>query len=641
MRGLPESPTAAGALEAFLAARDAKSELRFVVCGSVDDGKSTLLGRLLHDSGQVLEDRMSEAAAESRAGGAKDAAPDLALLIDSLKAEREQGITIDAAYCYFETGRRRFVAIDAPGHEQYTRNMATGASNADLALVLVDARKGVLAQTRRHTRIAALMGVGCAVLAVNKMDLAGYDRDVFAAIAGDYEAFARSLGIGQVHAAPLSALTGENVVAAGGRMPWHCGPPLLELLETVEIERRGEDKGFRLPVQWVNRPHSGFRGFSGTIASGSVETGSPVLVAPSGARTTVRSILGPSGEVDEAVEGQAVTLRLADEIDIGRGDTIVSADAVPEIADRFAAHLVWMDARPMLPERPYLIRFAAASAVAQIAELVRRVESARPQQGAGRTLEMNEIGYCTVSLDRAVPFDPCRRSRRTGRFILIDRFTDRTVGAGVIDAALPRAEPVAWQTLKIDKSARMAALGQKPCVLWFTGLSGAGKSTIADRLEQKLQAKGMHTYLLDGDNIRHGLSKDLGFTDRDRVENIRRIAEVARLMVDAGLIVLVSFISPFRAERLMARTLVEEGEFVEIFVDTPLAVCEARDPKGLYARARQGDLAHFTGIDSPYEAPERPELRLDTTHLSADAAAESVARFLLDRAPAAETHTVR
>ena len=615
-------------LDAFLAARSGKAEIRFVVCGSVDDGKSTLLGRLLYDSGSVFDDQFSAAESESRAYGTQGDAVDLALLMDGLQAEREQGITIDVAYRYFETDKRKFVAIDTPGHVQYTRNMATGASNADLALILVDARKGILTQTRRHSYIVSLMGIRQTVLAVNKMDLVDYNPQVFSSIVDAYVPFARGLGIDRVTAVPTSALTGENVFVSGGGMPWYQGPTLTEVLEDAETGGSDETGVFRLPVQWVNRPNSEFRGFSGAVSSGAVECGMSVTVSPPGEISTVARILGPSGDLQRAVAGQSITLVLADDVDVSRGDMITRTDRPPDVADQFAAHLIWLDANPMLPKRTYLARFASASAVARITELTHRIDVDNLGHLAAKTLELNEIGYCKVSLDRAVPLDPYADNRGTGAFVLIDRFTDATVGAGMIRFALHRASNVVWQSLKVDKQARSRAMGQGPRVLWFTGLSGAGKSTIADRVEQRLQSLGRHTYLLDGDNVRHGLNRDLGFTAGDRVENIRRIAEVARLMVDAGLIVIVSFISPFRSEREMARGLMEEGEFVEIFVDTPVDVCEARDPKGLYAKARAGALANFTGISSPYEPPVNPELRIDTTKTSVEEATGRVLEFL-------------
>ena len=614
--------------DARLTSRGRKRELRFIVCGSVDDGKSTLLGRLLQDSRTVLRDRLPEARTESLMGGTRGDALDFTLPADRLREDRHQGTTNDVAYRYFESDRRKFIAIDAPGHEQYTPNTVTGASNADLALLLVDVRKGILTETRRHSRFVSLMGIRHVILAVNKMDLVGYRQDAFSTIVDDYGPFARELGIEQVHAVPLSALTGENVVARQHRAPWYDGPTLMELLETLEIDLDGEQSPFRLPVRQVNRPNPEFRGFSGTVASGRIERGMPVVVCPSGKTTAVEHILGPAGELESALAGQATTLVLADEIDVSPGEIIAGADRPPEVADQFAAHLIWMDPQPMLPERSYLARFAGASAVARVTDLTHRVDINTMGRLAAKTLEQNEVGYCKISLDRPVPFDSYREIRRTGAFVLIDRSTNATAGAGMIGFALRRASNVVWQPLKTDKAERARAIGQKPCVLWLTGLSGAGKSTIADRLEQQLRALGKHTYVLDGDNVRHGLNRDLGFTDRDRVENIRRVSEVANLMVDAGLIVIVSFISPFRSEREMARNLMEEGEFFEIFVDAPLDVCEARDPKGLYVKARRGEIPNFTGIDSPYETPNDPDLRIDTTKLSAEQAAETVVQLL-------------
>ncbi|MCY3872662.1 MAG: sulfate adenylyltransferase subunit CysN [Rhodobacteraceae bacterium] len=611
-----------------LARQDVKDQLRFIICGSVDDGKSTLLGRLLYDSRNIFDDQISAAESESRVYGTQGDSVDLALLLDGLQAEREQGITIDVAYRYFETPKRKFIAIDAPGHEQYTRNMATGASNADVALVLVDARNGVVTQTRRHSHIIALMGIRRVILAVNKMDLVDYDRRVYSDIVQEYKAVARDLGAEEINAVPVSALTGENVFTACGNTPWHGGPTLLELLENVEVRRDELAAAFRLPVQWVNRPNPDFRGYSGTVASGHVERGMSVVASPSGRQSTVERILGPSGDLEKAIAGQSITIVLADEIDVSRGEMIAGTDSPPEFADHFAVHLIWTDSQPMLPERSYSARFASASGIAQITDLTHRIDVNTRNRLAAKMLELNEIGYCKITLDHAIPFDPYSVNRRTGSFVLIDRFTNATVGAGVIDFALRRASNISWQEMKVDKATRARATAQTPCILWLTGLSGAGKSTIADRLEQKLQSLGRFTYLLDGDNVRHGLNKDLGFTEEDRVENIRRVAEVARLMVDAGLIVIVSFISPFRSERQMARSMVDEGEFFEIFVDTPLEVCEERDPKGLYAKARKGILANFTGIDSPYEPPEKPDLRINTTKVTADEAANDVIGFL-------------
>ena len=616
---------------AFLALQNAKDQLRFITCGSVDDGKSTLLGRLLHDSKAIFEDQLSATAVESKTYGTQGDSVDLALLVDGLQAEREQGITIDVAYRYFETDKRKFIAADTPGHEQYTRNMATGASTADLAIILVDARKGMLSQTRRHSYIASLLGIRHVVLAVNKMDLVGYDQEVFERIATAYAGFAESLGIADVHMVPLSALTGDNVFAAKGEMPWYAGPSLMAILEEVDIHRDDAARSFRMPVQWVNRPNENFRGYSGTVLSGTIGTGDAITASLSGRSSRVTRILGPGGDLSRARAGQAVTLVLADEVDISRGDVLAAPEGLPEVADQLAAHVLWMDSEPMLPERTYVARFAAANATAQITDLVHQVDVNTLDQLAAKTLALNEVGYCKIALDRAVAFDSYRADRGNGSFVLIDKFTNMTVGAGVIDFALRRASNIAWHDMKVDKAARARANDQKPCVLWFTGLSGSGKSTVADRLEQKLHVLGKRTYLLDGDNVRHGLNKDLGFTDQDRVENIRRVAEVAKLMMDAGLVVLTSFISPFRSERQMARALMDDGEFIEVFVDTPLDVCESRDPKGLYKKARAGELKNFTGIDSEYEAPENAEIVLKSAESDPDALADQIIAYLKAR----------
>ena len=611
-------------IDAYLRAQESKDQLRFLTCGSVDDGKSTLLGRLLYESKTVFEDQLSAARTESRAYGTTGDAIDLALLVDGLQAEREQGITIDVAYRYFSTDKRKFIAADTPGHEQYTRNMATGASSAELAVILVDARKGLLTQTRRHSYIVSLFGIRHVVLAVNKMDLVGFDRKIFDDIAARYRAFAAEIGLSDIHCVPLSALTGENVCSSRGAASWYSGPTLMHLLETIELDRDEAGAAFRLPVQWVNRPNADFRGFSGAIASGSIETGAPVLASPSGQLSRVARILGPSGDLQRAITGQAVTLVLDDEIDVSRGDILSAAEPGPVVADQFAAHLIWMSGDAMLPERTYSIRFATATATAQVTDLAHRIDVNSLEKTAAKTLAMNEVGYCKFALDRAIAFDAYADNRRTGAFVLIDRLTNATVGAGMIDFALRRASNIGWHAMKVGKAARAERNVQKPTILWFTGLSGAGKSTVADRLEQRLHAMGRSTYLLDGDNVRHGLNKDLGFTDRDRVENIRRVGEVAKLMLDAGLITLVSFISPFRSERAMARDLVEADEFVEIFVDTPLEICEARDPKGLYKKARAGQLKNFTGIDSDYEPPENPEIHLKSGEETVDAMVERI-----------------
>lgn len=618
-------------IDAYIKAQDNKDQLRFITCGSVDDGKSTLLGRLLYDSKTVFEDQLSATESESRKYGTQGEEVDLALLVDGLQAEREQGITIDVAYRYFETDKRKFIAADTPGHEQYTRNMATGASTAELAVILVDARQGILTQTRRHSYIVSLLGIRHVVLAVNKMDLVDYDQKVFDRIVADYTAFASDLAIDDIRCVPLSALKGENVFSPQTEMPWYSGPPLMEILETVEIHRGEVDKSFRLPVQWVNRPNPDFRGFSGTIASGRIRCGVPIVAGLSGKRSTVKQIVGPSGDLDEACAGQSVTLVLADEIDINRGDVIAEPDDTMEVADQFAAHVIWMNDEAMLPERAYAIRFATATASVQVTDLVHKIDVNTLDSLAAKTLELNEVGYCKLALDRAVPFDAYSDNRQNGAFILIDKFTNATVGAGVIDFALRRASNIEWHDMKINKAVRARANDQRPCILWFTGLSGSGKSTVADRLEQKLHAMGKRTYLLDGDNVRHGLNKDLGFTDQDRVENVRRVGEVAKLLLDAGLIVLASFISPFRSEREMARGIVEDGEFIEIFVNAPLEVCEERDPKGLYKKARAGELKNFTGIDSDYETPENAEIVLNSGETGADELADQIIAYLANR----------
>ena len=619
-------------IDAYLAEQDAKDQLRFITCGSVDDGKSTLIGRLLYDSKTVFEDQLSATEAESKKYGTQGAQVDLALLVDGLQAEREQGITIDVAYRYFETTKRKFIAADTPGHEQYTRNMATGASTADLAIILIDARKGVLTQTRRHSYIVSLLGIRHVVLAVNKMDLIDWDQAAFDAIDAEYREFAGQLGLTDIHTIPMSALTGANVFSGSTEMPWYQGPALMHLLETIDITQDTTDLPFRLPVQWVNRPNLDFRGFSGTIASGTVKVDDPVAATLTGRTSRVSRIVGPSGDLQEASAPQSVTICLADEIDISRGDMLAHPGTLPAAADQFAAHVVWMDTDAVLPGRAYIARFATATATAQISDLVHKIDVNTLEEAPAKTLELNEVGYCKIALDRAVPFDAYKKVRETGAFVLIDRYTNATVGAGTIDSPLRRASNIEWHEMNVDKAARAKANNQTPRVLWFTGFSGSGKSTVADKLEQKLHALGKRTYLLDGDNVRHGLNKDLGFTDQDRVENIRRVAEVAKLMVDAGLIVLTSFISPFRAERQMARDLMDDGEFVEVFVDTPLEICEARDPKGLYKKARAGQLKNFTGIDSDYEPPESAEIVLKSAEHEADTLADQIIRELgLDR----------
>ena len=595
----------------YLKQHEAKPLLRFITCGSVDDGKSTLIGRLLYDSKRLFDDQLAALEKDSRRHGTQGERIDYALLLDGLAAEREQGITIDVAYRYFDTDKRKFIVADCPGHEQYTRNMATGASTADLAVVLVDARKGLLTQTHRHSYIVSLLGIRHVVLAVNKMDLVDFDEAVFARIATDYRALARRLGIAEVTCIPLSALEGDNLSSRSTRTPWYNGPALLEHLEQVQVDAQEGGGSLRLPVQWVNRPHQNFRGYAGTLAAGEVKPGDEVIVLPSARRSRVSRVLDAEGDVASAAAGQAVTLTLADEIDISRGDVIAAAGDPPEVADQFAAHLLWMSDAPLLPGRPYWLKIGARTVSATVTEIKHRIDVNTQEHLAAKRLELNEVGYCNLSLDEPIPFEAYAGNRTLGGFILIDRYDNGTAAAGTLDFALRRAGNVHWQHVDVDKAARARQKGQVPKVLWFTGLSGAGKSTIANLVDKRLHALGYHSFLLDGDNVRHGLNRDLGFTDEDRVENIRRVAEVAKLMTDAGLIVLVSFISPVRAERRMARARFDAGEFVEVFVDVPLAVAEARDVKGLYRKARAGLIPNFTGIDSPYEAPEHPELHLD------------------------------
>jgi bifunctional enzyme CysN/CysC len=618
----------AGNIEAK--AHERKSLLRFMTCGSVDDGKSTLIGRLLYESKLIFEDQLSALEADSKKFGTQGGDVDLALLVDGLAAEREQGITIDVAYRFFSTDRRKFIVADTPGHEQYTRNMVTAASAVDLAVILIDARKGLLTQTRRHSYIVSLLGIQKVILAINKMDMVGFAQETFDRILSDYREFAQQIGLPEIVAIPISALNGDNVTETSPNTPWYSGPTLMEELEGVQIEEQLQSRPFRMPVQWVNRPDQSFRGFAGMIVSGVVRKGERIKVLPSGKESRVARIVTQDGDRDTAVTGQSVTLTLEHEIDISRGDVLVSADSPAGVADQFQAFLIWMNEEPMLPGRPYLMKIGARTLGATITSLKYRVNVNTIEHLAAKKLDLNEIGICNVGLDRPIPFDPYTENRATGGFILIDRHSHDTVGAGLIQFALRRADNIHWQALDVNKIARSHLKGQKPCVLWFTGLSGAGKSTIANLVEKRLLSAGKHTYLLDGDNIRHGLNKDLGFTDADRVENIRRVAEVSRLMVDAGLIVLVSFISPFRSERRMARDLVAEGEFIEVFVDTPLEEAEKRDAKGLYKKARRGELKHFTGIDSPYEAPEHPEIRIDTTTTTPDEAVDEIVARLAD-----------
>jgi len=599
--------------------------LRFITCGSVDDGKSTLIGRLLYESQVLFEDQLAALETDSKKVGTQGDELDFALLLDGLSAEREQGITIDVAYRYFSTDRRKFIVADTPGHEQYTRNMVTGASTADCALILIDARKGMLTQTRRHSYLVSLLGIRHVAVAINKMDLVEYSEQRFREIEEEYAELPRQIGVENAVCIPFSGLRGDNVVKRSDRLSWYDGPTLLGYLESVEVdEEHLQAVPFRLPVQWVNRPNLDFRGFAGTIAGGSVAPGDRIVVLPSGRESEVDRVVAFAGDLEVAVAGQSVTLTLTDEIDVGRGDVIAKADDRPGVADQFEVTIVWMASEPMLPGRNYVMRIGGNTATATITPLKYKIDITSLEHHAATKLELNEIGVCAIELDRTIAFDPYEENRDTGGFILIDRITNETVGAGLLRFALRRSANVHWQAIDVDKSARSALSGQHPCIVWLTGLSGAGKSTIANLVERRLHSRGHHTYLLDGDNVRHGLNKDLGFTDADRVENVRRVGEVAKLMVDAGLIVIASFISPFRSERRSVRALVEEGEFIEIFVDAPLSVVEERDPKGLYQKARRGDLKNFTGVDSPYEPPEHPELRVDTSILDANEAAAQV-----------------
>ncbi|NJC04923.1 bifunctional enzyme CysN/CysC [Sphingomonas kaistensis] len=597
--------------------------LRFITCGSVDDGKSTLIGRLLHDSAQLMDDQIAALESDSRRMGTQGQAIDFALLVDGLAAEREQGITIDVAYRFFSSATRRFIVADCPGHEQYTRNMATGASTADAAVLLVDARKGVLTQTRRHAAICRLMGVRHLILAVNKMDLVGFDAERFEAIAAEGEALGAALAI------PLSGLTGANVFSRSAEMPWFAGPTLMEALDAVPAQTAEGDAPLRLPVQWVNRPHQDFRGYAGLIAAGSVVRGQDVRVLPSGRTSRVASVLVGEREVERAEAGQSVTLTLTDEVDCSRGSVIVALHQAPEVSDQFEASLVWLAEEELLPGRGYWLHCASQSVTATVQPPKYELGIDTGEHLAARTLGLNAIGVVEFATDRPLVFEPYATSRALGGFILVDKVTNATVACGMIHFALRRASNIHWQAIEVSRDAHARQKAQKPCVIWLTGLSGAGKSTIANRVEQKLHALGRHSFLLDGDNVRHGLSRDLGFTEADRIENIRRVGEVARLMADAGLIVITAFISPFRAEREMVRRMLPEGEFLEVFVDAPLAEAERRDVKGLYAKARAGKLSNFTGIDSPYEAPERPDLHIDTTVTSADEAAERIVDRLL------------
>ena len=617
-------------IDAYLRQHESKSLLRFITCGSVDDGKSTLIGRLLYDSKMIFEDQLAALEADSKTMGTQGQNIDFALLVDGLAAEREQGITIDVAYRFFSTEKRKFIVADTPGHEQYTRNMITGASTADLAIILIDARRGVLTQTRRHSFLVSLIGIKQVVLAINKMDLVNYSREVFDRILGDYTSFAQALAIPKITAIPISALAGDNITEASGNTPWYKGPTLMSHLENVEITSLSRAAPFRMPVQWVNRPNLDFRGFSGMVSAGTVHPGDAVKIMPSARTSRVARVI-IDGDMSYATAGQSITLTLEDEVDCSRGDVICGAESPAEMSDQFDTTIVWMNDAPMLPGRSYLLKLGTQTVTCSITTLKHKVNVNTLEQVAAKQLELNEIGACNISLDRTVAFDPYAEGRDTGGFILIDRLSNETMAAGMINFALRRAQNIHWQAVDLSRAARANQKGQQACVLWFTGLSGAGKSTVANLVEKRLYALGRHSTMLDGDNVRHGLNRDLGFTDTDRVENIRRVGEVARLMSDAGLIVLVSFISPFRSERRMARELIPEGRFIEVHVDAPLAVAEGRDPKGLYRKARRGEIKHFTGISSPYEAPENPELHIDTTKLTPEAAAELIVQKLEER----------
>ena len=612
-------------IDVYLESHRTKSLLRFITCGSVDDGKSTLIGRLLYDSKMIFQDQLAQLEADSRKVGTQGQDIDFALLVDGLAAEREQGITIDVAYRFFVTQKRKFIVADTPGHEQYTRNMVTGASTAQLAVILIDARKGVLAQTRRHSYLCHLLGIRNFVLAVNKMDLVGYDQDIFNAIVTDYNAFATGIGITDFTAIPMSGFRGDNIAAHSDNMAWYSGPPLLVHLETMELDQDTEaTQDFCMPVQWVNRPHSEFRGFSGRIAAGTIKPGDEVRILPSGKTSHVDRIVTFDGDLDAAGAGQSITLTLTDEVDCSRGQIITAAAAPLEVADQFETTLIWMDEKPLIPGRSYYLKMGAQTVSTTVAEPKYQINVNTMDHAAAKTLELNAIGVANVTTDRSIPFAPYAENRTLGGFILIDKITNATVGAGLVNFALRRAQNIHWQATDITRDHHAQLKNQTPVVLWMTGLSGSGKSTIANAVELKLAQMNRHTFLLDGDNVRPGLNKDLGFTDADRIENIRRVGEVAKLMTDAGLIVITAFISPFRSEREMVRNMMAPGEFIEVFIDTPLPVAEKRDVKGLYAKARTGQLKNFTGIDSPYEAPETPEIHIDTTQMTIDEAAQII-----------------
>ncbi|PRB84003.1 MULTISPECIES: sulfate adenylyltransferase subunit CysN [Pseudomonadaceae] len=619
-------------IEAYLKSHERKSLLRFITCGSVDDGKSTLIGRLLYEAKMLFEDQLDALEADSKRVGTQGGELDFALLVDGLAAEREQGITIDVAYRFFSTDRRKFIVADTPGHEQYTRNMVTGASTADVAIVMIDARRGVLTQSRRHSFLASLIGIRKVVLAVNKMDLMDYSEKVFNEIVEEYREFAGKINLPEITAIPMSALRGDNITERTEHMPWYRGTTLMGYLETVEIDESHQQKlPFRMPVQWVNRPNLDFRGFAGTVAGGVVQPGDRVRILPAGRETHIARIVTQDGDLQQAVAGQSVTLTLSDEVDCSRGDVIATADEPPSVADQFQVTLVWMHEQPMLGGRPYLMKIGGKTIPVTLAAPKYKINVNTLEHLAAKELALNEIGVCNLSSSQPIAFDSYQSNRETGSFILIDRLSNATVGAGLIDFSLRRSQNIHMQHTDVNKKVRAEQLGQKPVLLWFTGLSGAGKSAIANLLEIRLYARGRHTYLLDGDNVRHGLNRDLGFTDADRVENIRRVAEVGKLFVDAGLITLTAFISPFRSEREMARQLLGDEAFLEIFIDTPLAIAEERDPKGLYKKVRRGELKNFTGIDSPYEAPVNPDIHIETTRMSPEQAVDRIIATLIER----------
>lgn len=617
-------------IELYLKSHEEKSLLRFITCGSVDDGKSTLIGRMLYESQMLFDDQLSALKSDSKKIGTQGDEIDFALLVDGLAAEREQGITIDVAYRFFSTDKRKYIVADTPGHEEYTRNMATGASTADVAIILIDAKQGVLTQTRRHSFIVSMVGVKKVLLAVNKLDLVDYSEEVYRQIVSDYSDFAESaLNIDSITAIPISALLGDNVVERSEKTPWYTGETIMEHLENIEVRNQRKQASFRMPVQWVNRPNSNFRGFSGLIASGETKIGDKVRLHPGGKESSIASIVTWEGELQQASVGQSVTITLNDEIDVSRGDTIAVSTGPCGESDQFQSRILWMSDNPMIPGRQYIFKSNTQTTTLTLGKLKHRIDVNTLNHLPAKTLELNEIGVCNISLDKRIAFDPYDDNRTMGGFIVIDRLSNNTVGMGLIDFALRRSENIHWQKMDVSKESRAEQKSQAAKIIWFTGLSGSGKSSIANILEKKLQALGKHTITLDGDNMRHGLNRDLGFTTADRVENIRRVGEVAKLMVNSGLICITSFISPFESERKMARSLVPENEFIEVYIDTPLSVCEERDVKGLYAKARSGEIPNFTGISSPYESPENPEIRIDTTKLSAEEAANQIIEFIL------------